>query len=72
MLLLILLFSPIFGQKDPHFLHNRNTIVHLFEWKWGDIASECELFFKHKGYGAIQVRIDFILFEFNLVEVRKN
>lgn len=34
---------------------NRNTIVHLFEWKWKDIANECEQFLQHKGYGGVQV-----------------
>lgn len=33
----------------------RTTIVHLFEWKWDDIAEECELFLGPYGYGAVQV-----------------
>lgn len=43
------------AQKDPHFVENRTTIVHLFEWKWSDIADECENFLSPKGYGGVQV-----------------
>ncbi|KAK5645316.1 hypothetical protein RI129_006616 [Pyrocoelia pectoralis] len=43
------------SQKDPHWLNDRNTIVHLFEWKWSDIADECERFLQHKGYAGVQV-----------------
>ncbi|CAG0899120.1 unnamed protein product, partial [Cyprideis torosa] len=28
--------------------------VHLFEWKWGDIARECEEFLGPRGFGAVQ------------------
>ena len=31
-------------------------IVHLFEWKFDDIAKECENFLGPKGYDAVQVR----------------
>ncbi|XP_068909729.1 alpha-amylase-like [Tenebrio molitor] len=41
--------------KSSHFWKDRNTIVHLFEWKWSDIASECENFLQHKGYGGVQI-----------------
>ncbi|XP_018575963.1 alpha-amylase-like isoform X2 [Anoplophora glabripennis] len=39
--------------KNNHFLSGRNTIVHLFEWKWNDIAEECEHFLGSKGYAGI-------------------
>ncbi|KAB0790566.1 hypothetical protein PPYR_15038 [Photinus pyralis] len=42
-------------QKNPHWWSDRNTIVHLFEWKWSDIADECERFLQHKGYAGVQV-----------------
>ncbi|HEY9640279.1 MAG TPA: alpha-amylase family protein, partial [Coleofasciculaceae cyanobacterium] len=29
--------------------------VHLFEWKWDDVAQECENFLAPNGYGAVQV-----------------
>ncbi|MDC0711060.1 carbohydrate-binding module family 20 domain-containing protein [Stigmatella sp. ncwal1] len=31
------------------------TYVHLFEWRWPDIAKECETFLGPKGYTAVQV-----------------
>lgn len=31
------------------------TFVHLFEWKWPDVAQECETYLGPKGYAAIQV-----------------
>ena len=32
------------------------VIVHLFEWKWADIAAECENFLAPKGFGGVQVK----------------
>jgi alpha-amylase len=43
------------AQWDPHFHSGRNAIVHLFEWKWNDIAQECERFLGPYGYGGVQV-----------------
>ena len=31
------------------------TFVHLFEWNWQDIATECEQFLAPKGFAAVQV-----------------
>lgn len=31
------------------------TFVHLFEWKWNDVATECEQFLGPNGYAAVQV-----------------
>ena len=33
----------------------RTVFVHLFEWKWSDIAQECENFLGPKGFSAVQV-----------------
>ncbi len=33
----------------------RTVFVHLFEWKWTDIANECEQFLGPKGYAAVQI-----------------
>ncbi|KAJ2948964.1 hypothetical protein O0L34_g5903 [Tuta absoluta] len=30
-------------------------MVHLFEWKWDDIANECERFLGPRGFGGIQI-----------------
>lgn len=40
---------------DPNYLENRSVMVHLFEWKWNDIADECEQFLAPAGYGGVQV-----------------
>lgn len=40
---------------DPHFVKGRGGIVQLFEWKWNDIALECESFLSLNGYGGVQV-----------------
>ncbi|XP_053698768.1 alpha-amylase B-like [Sabethes cyaneus] len=34
---------------------NRSGIVQLFEWKWNDIAAECERFLAPMGYGGVQI-----------------
>ena len=36
-------------------LSPRTVAVHLFEWKWPDIAQECESFLGPKGFAAVQV-----------------
>ncbi|MFL5735427.1 MAG: alpha-amylase [Chloroflexia bacterium] len=43
--------SPAAGPKAGP----RTVFVHLFEWKWPDIAQECETFLGPKGYAAVQV-----------------
>lgn len=52
---ILLFITSVLSQKNPHFTPNRNTIVHLFEWKWLDIAHECENFLHLAGYGGVQV-----------------
>lgn len=50
------------GSKDPNFVPGRSVIVHLFEWKWKDIALECERFLGPKGYAGVQVRTKRVFF----------
>lgn len=33
--------GPALGQYNPN-CDGKQVIVHLFEWKWTDIAAECE------------------------------
>ena len=40
--------------SDPHFAGNRSVIVQLMEWKWSEIAKECEIFLGPYGYGGVQ------------------
>lgn len=34
---------------------NRTAFVHLFEWRWNDVAKECEQHLGPKGFAAVQV-----------------
>ncbi|XP_077981749.1 alpha-amylase-like [Glandiceps talaboti] len=43
------------AQKDANTYNDRQAIVHLFEWKWTDIADECERFLGPNGFGGVQV-----------------
>jgi len=42
------------AQYDPH-CSGKTAIVHLFEWTWTSIASECERFLGPVGYCGVQV-----------------
>jgi alpha-amylase len=55
--LVCLLFSVanIHAQKNPHAEDGRSGIVHLFEWKFSDIADECERFLAPRGFAGVQV-----------------
>jgi alpha-amylase len=35
----------------------RTAVVHLFEWRWDDIARECENFLGPKGFAAVMASI---------------
>ncbi|CAG0891408.1 unnamed protein product, partial [Darwinula stevensoni] len=54
-LILLCLLSPLKGQWDPNVEPGRSTFVHLFEWRWEDIAAECERFLGPKGFAGVQV-----------------
>jgi alpha-amylase len=47
--------TTVSAQWDPNFVLGRNTIVHLFEWKWTDIEKECTRFLGPEGFGGVQV-----------------
>ncbi|KAH9643672.1 hypothetical protein HF086_006148 [Spodoptera exigua] len=47
--------SAVTAYKNPHYAPNRSVNVHLFEWKWDDIANECETFLGPRGFGGIQI-----------------
>jgi alpha-amylase len=51
---LILECQSLATYHDPHFAEDRSVIVQLFEWKWTDIAKECEEFLGPYGYGGVQ------------------
>lgn len=43
------------GYHSPNYAPGRSIIVHLFEWKWNDIANECETFLAPNGYAGVQL-----------------
>ncbi|XP_071799755.1 alpha-amylase 1-like [Asterias amurensis] len=43
------------AQWDPYTMHNRQVLVHLFEWRWVDIAAECERWLGPHGFAGVQV-----------------
>ncbi|XP_043271107.1 alpha-amylase A-like [Venturia canescens] len=40
--------------KDPNYVPGRHVMVHLFEWKWNDIANECETYLGPNGFAGVQ------------------
>ncbi|XP_029822357.2 alpha-amylase isoform X1 [Ixodes scapularis] len=42
------------SNKDPHTFEGRDVIVQLFQWRYKDIAEECEEFLGPHGYGGVQ------------------
>ena len=52
----LLLLDVAQANKDPNSAPNRHTAVHLFEWKWKDIAAECERFLGPYGFSGVQVK----------------
>ncbi|CAM6032043.1 unnamed protein product [Sphagnum compactum] len=53
--LFVFISGTVNGQHNPHFFEGRSGIVHLFEWKFLDVALECERFFSVKKYGGVQL-----------------
>lgn len=49
--------ATVLAFKNPHYAPGHTTMVHLFEWRWDDIAAECERFLGPNGFGGIQVFI---------------
>ena len=55
-LLLIYTLSQLLnGNQIDWETRDKSVIVHLFEWKWTDIARECESFLGPYGFEAVQV-----------------
>ncbi|RXN12673.1 pancreatic alpha-amylase-like isoform X2 [Labeo rohita] len=53
LLILAALFRFSFAQFDPN--TKRTAIVHLFEWRWADLAAECERYLGPNGFGGVQI-----------------
>ncbi|XP_022105547.1 alpha-amylase A-like [Acanthaster planci] len=54
-LVLCLFLGVAVAQWDANTLDNRQVMVHLFEWKWKDIAKECENWLGPNGFAGVQV-----------------
>jgi alpha-amylase len=55
-LICVLFFvAKIHAQNNTNAVPGRSAIVHLFEWKFSDIADECERFLAPKGFAGVQV-----------------
>lgn len=55
LLVLLSLLALTSAYKNPHWWSGRSGMVHLFEWKWADIANECESFLAPRGYAGVQI-----------------
>ncbi|XP_029474378.1 pancreatic alpha-amylase-like [Rhinatrema bivittatum] len=54
-LLLLITAGLCWAQYNPNTKAGRTSIVHLFEWRWTDIASECERYLAPNGFGGVQI-----------------
>ncbi|NXC76744.1 AMYP amylase, partial [Anhinga anhinga] len=52
---LLLIAGVCWAQYNPNTLPGRTSIVHLFEWRWADIALECERYLAPNGFGGVQI-----------------
>ncbi|XP_041503985.1 alpha-amylase 1-like [Microtus oregoni] len=53
--LLLSFIGFCWAQYEPHTENGRTAIVHLFEWRWVDIAKECERYLAPNGFGGVQI-----------------
>ncbi len=61
LLILAALLGLSFAQFNPNSKNGRTAIVHLFEWRWDDIAAECERYLGPNGFGGVQVFLNAVL-----------
>jgi alpha-amylase len=52
---LVSLIAVANAQFNTHQWGGRSGMVHLFEWKWNDIARECENFLAPNGFAGVQI-----------------
>ncbi|XP_061489842.1 alpha-amylase 1-like isoform X2 [Rhineura floridana] len=56
LLLLVAAFGLCWSQYKSSPTPVRTSIVHLFEWRWVDVALECERYLAPNGFAGVQVR----------------
>ncbi|XP_016370891.1 alpha-amylase 1-like [Sinocyclocheilus rhinocerous] len=54
LLILAALLGLSLAQFNPNTRDGKTAIVHLFEWRWADIAAECERYLGPNGFGGVQ------------------
>ncbi|XP_055692020.1 alpha-amylase 1-like [Lutzomyia longipalpis] len=47
--------ATVRGQFDPHYVAGRSVMVFLMDWKYEDVALECERFLGPMGFAGVQV-----------------
>uniref|UniRef100_A0A3B1ITS2 Alpha-amylase n=1 Tax=Astyanax mexicanus TaxID=7994 RepID=A0A3B1ITS2_ASTMX len=55
LLILVTLLGLSSAQFSPNMKDGRTSLVHLFEWRWADIAAECERYLAPNGFGGVQI-----------------
>jgi alpha-amylase len=55
LVILVTLLVTAHAQWETNVVPGRSAIVHLFEWKYEDIAAECERWLGPKGFAGVQV-----------------
>nr|XP_056723555.1 pancreatic alpha-amylase-like [Euleptes europaea] len=53
--LLLVSVELCWAQYSPNTKPGKTSVVHLFEWRWADIAAECERYLAPNGYGGVQI-----------------
>uniref|UniRef100_H3A6W9 Alpha-amylase n=1 Tax=Latimeria chalumnae TaxID=7897 RepID=H3A6W9_LATCH len=54
-LTLLAVLGVCWAQYNPNTQPHKTAIVHLFEWRWVDIAAECERYLAPNGFGGVQI-----------------
>ena len=67
----VYMYLTAWAYKDPHCVDGRHGIVHLFEWKWSDIAAECERFLGPYGFCGVQVSEILMISVFGVCPIRR-
>uniref|UniRef100_A0A671S0V8 Alpha-amylase n=1 Tax=Sinocyclocheilus anshuiensis TaxID=1608454 RepID=A0A671S0V8_9TELE len=62
LLILTALLGLSLAQFNPNTRDGKTAIVHLFEWRWADIAAECERYLGPNGFGGVQVFLNAALY----------
>ncbi|XP_023225708.1 pancreatic alpha-amylase-like [Centruroides sculpturatus] len=54
-LLFLFLQAVLCSYYEPNTVPGKSVFVHLFEWRWKDVADECEQFLGPFGFGGVQI-----------------